>query len=60
MMKNMTTRNPKPRRSLVLGVALISVLALGACAGAGTTDGGETRLDLRHFDRGLQDTIGGE
>jgi len=60
MMKDLTTQNPKPRRTLVLGTALFSLLALGACAGAGTTDGGETELDLRHFDRGLQDTIGGE
>lgn len=57
---NLTTQNLKPRRSLVLGVAVISLLTLGACAGAGTKDGGETQLDLRHFDRGLQDTIGGE
>lgn len=60
MMKNLTTQNPKPRRAFVLGAALVSLLTLGACAGAGTTDGGETELDLRHFDRGLQDTIGGE
>lgn len=59
MMKNLTTQNPKPRRSLVLGAALFSLLALGACAGTGTTDGGKTELDLRQFDRGLQDTIGG-
>ena len=60
MMKNLTTQNPKSRRSLLLGVTLLSLFALSACAGAGTTDGGKTELDLRNFDRGLQDTIGGE
>ncbi len=59
MMKNLTTQNPKPRRSLIVGAALFSLLALSACAGAGTTDGGKTELDLRDFDRGLQDTLGG-
>jgi len=60
MMKNLTIQNPKTRRPLLLGMTLLSLLALSACAGAGTTDGGKTELDLQRFDRALQDTIGGE
>lgn len=53
-------KNPKPRRSFLVGATFLSLLVLNACAGAGTADGGATQLDLRHFDRSLQDTIGGE
>tara|TARA_R110002110_G_scaffold415612_7_gene652344 strand:- start:150945 stop:151118 length:174 start_codon:yes stop_codon:yes gene_type:complete len=56
MMKNPMTQNTKPRR---LAILVAAALALSACAGAGTTDGGKTELDLREFDRQLQDTIGG-
>jgi hypothetical protein len=59
MMKNLTIQNPKTRRPLLLGVTLLSLLALSACAGTGTTDDGKTQLELRDFDRQLQDTIGG-
>lgn len=57
MMKNLMTQNPKARRPLLLGVTLLSLLALNACAGNGTTDGGQTELELPRFD---QDTIGSE
>jgi len=60
MMKNPIHQDPKTRRPLLLGAALLSLLALSACAGTGTTDDGKTELELRDFDRGLQDTIGGE
>ncbi|MBT3400835.1 MAG: hypothetical protein HOL07_06475 [Rhodospirillaceae bacterium] len=56
-MKNPITQNPKTHRSLA--IALVAALALSACAGAGTTNDGKTELDLRDFDRQLQDTIGG-
>ena len=56
MIKNQTTQNPKARRTLLLGVTLLSLFALSACAGAGTTDGGKTELQLPGFDS----TIGGE
>lgn len=59
MMKNLTIQTPKARRPLLIGVTLLSLLALSACAGAGTTDGGKTELELQGFDRALQDTIGG-
>jgi hypothetical protein len=55
MIKNQTTQNPKTRRTLLLGVALLSLFALSACAGAGTKDGGKTVLKLPPFDH----TIGG-
>ena len=57
MMKNPIPQNPKTHRSLA--IALVAALALSACAGAGTTNDGKTELDLRDFDRQLQDTIGG-
>lgn len=56
MMKNSTNRNAKSRR---LAMLVAAALALNACAGAGTTDGGTTELDLRDFDRQLHDTLGG-
>ncbi|MDA0785244.1 MAG: hypothetical protein O3B37_03040 [Proteobacteria bacterium] len=52
-------QNPNTRRTLLLGVTLFSLLALSACAGTGTTDGGKTELELQRFDRALQNTIGG-
>lgn len=56
MMKNQTTQNPKTRRTLLLGVTLLSLFALSACAGAGTKDGGKTVLELP----GFNSAIGGE
>jgi hypothetical protein len=55
MMKNMMMQNPNIRRSLLLGVTLLSLFALSACAGAGTKDSGKTELELPRFDN----TIGG-
>lgn len=55
MMKNPTNLNAKSRLAILVAAAL----ALSACAGTGTTDDGKTELDLREFDRQLQDTIGG-
>jgi hypothetical protein len=55
MMKNQMTQNPKTRRSLLVGVTLLSLFALSACAGASTKDNGETELELPRFDH----TIGG-
>ena len=55
MMKNQMTQTPKTRRSLLVGVTLLSLFALSACAGASTKDNGETELELPRFDH----TIGG-
>ena len=57
MMKNPIPQSSNTHRSLA--ILFVAALALSACAGAGTTNDGKTELDLRDFDRQLQDTIGG-
>ncbi|MEK9967224.1 MAG: hypothetical protein VW582_12795 [Rhodospirillaceae bacterium] len=54
MMKMMRTPSPGARRPLLVGIALLSFLALAACAG--TPDGGKNQLEAPGFDP----QIGGE
>ncbi|MEP4380146.1 MAG: hypothetical protein ABJ363_14185 [Alphaproteobacteria bacterium] len=52
-------QSPKARPSRLIGVGLLSLLALSACTAGSSNDGAETDLELPRFDRTMQDTIGG-
>ncbi|MEP4886615.1 MAG: hypothetical protein ABJ215_09605 [Alphaproteobacteria bacterium] len=59
MMTNQMKQSPKARPSRLIGVGLLSLLALSACTAGSSNDGAETDLELPRFDRTMQDTIGG-
>lgn len=50
MMQEPTSMNARPRRMLLLGAILLSLLALTACAGGTANDAGKTQLDAPRFD----------
>ncbi len=50
MTRNIQNSSPRACRPLLVGFAMLSLLALGACANTGTADGGKTHLQAPGFD----------